>query len=107
MVSTGTPGSPNINYGYAGDKDSIGLQSVMDDGQFTKFLLKKGADMPQVCCPMALRPWSTNAVVGDYVVVERLDSMFVLRDANTAMWENLANPYKRTVTRGARDGGGA
>ena len=35
VVSTGTPGSPNINYGYAGDKDSIGLQSVMDDGQFT------------------------------------------------------------------------
>lgn len=110
VVSTGTPGSPNINYGYAGDKDAIGLQSVMDDGQFTKFLLKKGADMPQF---YRVLPDGTEAMVnkrreGDYVVVERLDSMFVLRDGNAHVCvENLANPYKRTVTRGARDGGGA
>ncbi|WP_233102430.1 TrbG/VirB9 family P-type conjugative transfer protein [Pseudomonas sp. MF7453] len=110
VVSTGTPGSPNINYGYSGDKDAIGLQSVMDDGQFTKFLLKKGADMPQF---YRVLPDGTEAMVnkrreGDYVVVERLDSMFVLRDGNAHVCvENLANPYKRTVTRGVRDGGGA
>ncbi|MBW4976619.1 TrbG/VirB9 family P-type conjugative transfer protein, partial [Roseovarius mucosus] len=38
ITSTGTPSSPNINYGYSGDKEAIGLQGVMDDGQFTKFL---------------------------------------------------------------------
>ncbi|MDR9465633.1 TrbG/VirB9 family P-type conjugative transfer protein [Pseudomonas aeruginosa] len=84
--------------------------SVMDDGQFTKFLLKKGADMPQF---YRVLPDGTEAMVnkrreGDYVVVERLDSMFVLRDGNAHVCvENLANPYKRTVTRGVRDGGGA
>lgn len=110
VVSGGTPGAPNINYGFAGDKDAIGLQSVMDDGQFTKFLLKKGADMPQF---YRVLPDGTEALVnkrreGDYVVVERLDSMFVLRDGNAHVCvENLANPYKRTVTRSARDSGGA
>ncbi|MNY76936.1 Conjugal transfer protein [compost metagenome] len=58
-------------------------------------------------------PDGTEAMVnkrreGDYVVVERLDSMFVLRDGNSYVCvQNLANPYKRTVTHGARDGGGA
>ncbi|MQT27556.1 mating pair formation protein [Pseudomonas helleri] len=110
VVSSGMPSAPNINYGFSGDKDAIGLQSVMDDGQFTKFLLKKGADMPQF---YRVLPDGTEAMVnkrreGDYVVVERLDSMFVLRDGNAHLCvQNLANPYKRTVSRGARDGGGA
>ena len=110
VAGSGAASEPNINYGFSGDKDAIGLQSVMDDGQFTKFLLKKGADMPQF---YRVLPDGTEAMVskrreGDYVVVERLDSMFVLRDGNSYVCvQNLANPYKRTVTRGARDGGGA
>jgi type IV secretion system protein VirB9 len=107
---TASASEPNINYGFAGDKDSIGVTSVMDDGEFTKFLLKKGEDMPQVYMVM---PDGTEALVnkrreGNYIVVERTASMFVLRDGNAHVCiENLANPYKRTVTRGARDGGGA
>ncbi|MGY2172128.1 TrbG/VirB9 family P-type conjugative transfer protein [Pseudomonas gingeri] len=105
-----SPSQPNINYGFAGDKDSIGVTAAMDDGQFTRFLLKKGGDMPQVYMVM---PDGTEALVnkrreGDYIVVERTASMFVLRDGNAHVCvENLANPYKRTVKRGARDGGGA
>ncbi|HHW1937420.1 TPA: TrbG/VirB9 family P-type conjugative transfer protein [Pseudomonas aeruginosa] len=110
VTSTGTLGSPNINYGYSGDKDAIGLQGVMDDGQFTKFLMKKGADLPQF---YRVLPDGTEAMVdahreGEYWVVKRLASMFVVRSGNAYICvENLANPYKRTVTRGARDGGGA
>ena len=82
----------------------------MDDGQFTKFLIKKGADLPQF---YRVLPDGTVAMVdarreGEYMVVKRLASMFVLRSGNAYVCvENLANPYKRTVTRGARDGGGA
>lgn len=107
---TASASEPNINYGYAGDKDAIGVTAAMDDGEFTKFLLKKGADMPQVYMVM---PDGTESLVnkrreGDYIVIERTGSMFVLRDGNSHVCvENLANPYKRTVTRGARDGGGA
>ncbi|APQ06995.1 MULTISPECIES: TrbG/VirB9 family P-type conjugative transfer protein [Pseudomonas] len=110
VVSAGTPSSPNINYGYSGDKEAIGLQGVMDDGQFTKFLMKKGADLPQF---YRVLPDGTEAMVnaqreGDYWVVKRLSSMFVLRDGNSYICvENLSNPYKRTVTRSTRDGGGA
>jgi len=110
VTSTGTPGSPNINYGYSGDKEAIGLQAVMDDGQFTKFLMKKGADLPQF---YRVLPNGTEAMVdahreGEYWVVKRLGSMFVVRNGNAYICvENLANPYKRTVTRGVRDGGGA
>lgn len=66
--------------------------------------------MPQVYMVM---PDGTEKLVnkrreGDYIVVERTASMFVLRDGNAYVCiENLASPYKRTVTRGARDGGGA
>lgn len=110
VTSSGTPASPNINYGYSGDKEAIGVQGVMDDGQFTKFLIKKGADLPQF---YRVLPDGTEAMVdarreGEYMVVKRLASMFVLRSGNAYVCvENLANPYKRTVTRGARDGGGA
>lgn len=110
VTSTGTPTSPNINYGYSGDKEAIGLQGVMDDGQFTKFLMKKGQDLPQF---YRVLPDGTETMVnahreGDYWVVQRLASMFVVRSGNSYICvENLANPYKRTVTRGARDGGGA
>ena len=95
---------------FLAGQEAIGLQGVMDDGQFTKFLMKKGADLPQF---YRVLPDGTEAMVdsrreGDYMVVKRLASMFVLRSGNAYVCvENLANPYKRTVTRGARDGGGA
>lgn len=110
VATASAAGTPNINYGYSGDKDAIGLQAVMDDGQFTKFLMKKGADLPQF---YRVLPDGTEAMVdahreGEYWVVKRLASMFVVRSGNAYVCvENLANPYKRTVTRGARDGGGA
>ena len=110
MAYTASASEPNINYGYSGDREAIGVTGALDDGEFTKFLLKKGTDMPQVYMVM---PDGTEKLVnkrreGEYIVVERTASMFVLRDGNAYVCiENLANPYKRTVTRGARDGGGA
>lgn len=71
----------NFDYGVAGDKSTIPLSKVFDDGQFTYFLFEHNAEIPSF---YVVQNDGTEALVnnrrdGQYMVVERTGSLFTLR----------------------------
>lgn len=91
------PARRNLDYGTSGDRTVIPLTRVFDDGQFTYFLFDPGAEIPSV---YTVGPDGTESIVntrreGAYLVVERMASLFTLRNGNAHLCvQNNANPYK-------------
>lgn len=91
------PANLNLDYEVSGKEELFGLKRVFDDGQFTYFLFEDGADIPAF---YRVLPDGTESLVntrreGNYMVVERVDSRYTLRNGKIHLCvSNGAKPYK-------------
>ena len=77
----------NLDYGVSGDKASVALRRVFDDGQFTYFGFEENAEIPSF---YIVGPDGTESLVnvrreGDYMVVERVGKLFSLRNGKATL----------------------
>lgn len=71
----------NYDYQASGDKKSIKVNKVFDDGKFTYFVFNEGSEIPAI---YTVLPDKTESLVNSYregnmLVVERLSEKFTLR----------------------------
>ena len=87
------PAQLNLNYAAAGHKDAIRLTRVFDDGEFTYFQFAPHADIPSFYFVESNGTESSVNIrrEGDYMVVERVGRLFVLRNGDAHLCvENTA-----------------
>ncbi|AIY44192.1 putative protein forming the bulk of type IV secretion complex that spans outer membrane and periplasm (VirB9) (plasmid) [Collimonas arenae] len=95
------PAKTNSHYFAAGDKTTIPLKSVFDDGEFTWFLFEKNSEKPGI---YIVGSDGKESVVntrrdGEYLVVERLGHMFTLRNGDAHLCvENIAINAKKLAS---------
>lgn len=98
----------NMDYWVAGDKKSMGLKQVFDDGEFTFFKFDRNAEIPAF---YIVRPDGTEANVNyhredDYMVIERVGSLFTIRNGDMHLCiQNGANQYRKVSMKLARSTG--
>ncbi|QKV55688.1 P-type conjugative transfer protein VirB9 (plasmid) [Comamonas antarctica] len=96
-VTLAEPSSRNSDYATSGDKTAIPLRRAYDDGQFTYFLFDQGAEIPSV---YTVGPDGSESIVntrreGHYLVVERMASLFTLRNGTAHLCvQNNALPRR-------------
>lgn len=81
------PSLLNMNYSSAGDKRTIPLKTVFDDGEFTYFSFEKNTEVPAFY--LVGNDGTESAVTprreGAYMVVERTGRMFSLRNGQAQL----------------------
>ncbi len=88
----------NLDYGTSGNKAAIPLKRAFDDGEFTYLLFDQNAEIPSV---YTVGPDGSESIVntrreGPYLVVERVASLFTLRNGKEQLCvQNNANPFRR------------